>query len=239
MNQQNWLIMSDSAQGCSELREYGTRLPFFLPPDHCTSIAEARELLRQKSYSLVCLDTHLPNLADMKLIRSFPKHIPLIVTSDHPDFAIDSFDLDVVDYLLKPFPFPRFARAVNRAMSLQCCTDNTAAYPFIFLKKGHTFQRFDYTDIDYVQAYGIYCKIIKRQKVDAVNDTISNLEHSLPGQQFLRIHKSYIVNLEKITSYSYRSISIGGEQLPLGAAYRERFQGFLGLLGKKMEEQVL
>ncbi|GAB3913262.1 LytTR family DNA-binding domain-containing protein [Larkinella knui] len=236
MNLQKCLIVDDSAKAGTELRDYITRLPFFLPPDVCTSITEALGLLRQKSYTLVCLNVHQTGLAGLDLIRSFVKQVPVIVTSAYAEFAVDSFDLGIVDYLLKPFTFLRFTRAVNRALSVQFSPGMATGYPFIFLKTGHTFQRFDYVDIDYVQAYGIYCKIAGQQKVVAVNDTISNLEQVLPRQQFIRIHKSYIVNLAKVTSYSYRSISVGTQQIPLGAAYRERFQGFLNLLGKKIEK---
>ncbi|MGM9506444.1 LytR/AlgR family response regulator transcription factor [Larkinella sp. GY13] len=235
MNLQKCLIVDDSAKAGTELRDYITQLPFFLPPDVCHSVTEALGLLRQKSYNLVCLDMHRPGLNGFDLIGSFSKHVPVIVTSTNAEYAVDSFDLGIVDYVLKPFTFLRFTRAVNRALSVRLTPGSQTGYPFIFLKTGHTFQRFDYADIDYVQAYGIYCKIAGQQKIVAVNDTISNLENVLPRQQFLRVHKSYIVNLSKITSYSYRSISVGSQQIPLGAAYRERFQGFLGLLGKKSD----
>ncbi|RRB04757.1 LytR/AlgR family response regulator transcription factor [Larkinella rosea] len=228
------LIIGDS--NTTELSNYLNQLPLFSAADVCTSLTEAWKMLRQKSYNLVWLDMHKPDQTGLDMIRSFPKHIPVIVTSTHADFAVDSFDLGVVDYLLKPFTFLRFTRAINRALSAQLTTGNATKHPFIFLKMGYSFQRFDYQDIDYVQAYGIYSKIIRRQKVDAVNDTISNLEQGLPNEQFLRVHKSYIVNLAKMTSYSSRTISIGDHQIPLGAAYRERFQGFLSLLNNKRED---
>ncbi|GAB3930796.1 LytTR family DNA-binding domain-containing protein [Larkinella terrae] len=228
-------MVENSTRTRAEFQEYLARLPVFSPPDFCTSVQEAQKLLRQKPYDLVCLDTHLPDMTGIDQLRSFPKNVPVIVTSDQTDYAVDSFDMDVADYLLKPFTFLRFSRAVNRALSVKRDPEKQTGHSFIFLKKGHAYQRFDYEDIDYVQAYGIYCKIIKHPSVAAVNDTISNLENVLPNQQFLRVHKSYIVNLSKITSYSLRSISVGTHQIPLGAAYRERFQGFLGLLGKKNE----
>ncbi|GAB3328024.1 LytTR family DNA-binding domain-containing protein [Larkinella ripae] len=236
MGSQQCLIIEQSATAVAELKEYVSRLPFFSTPDICASVSEAWELLRSKTYSLVCLDINLLDLSTVDLIHSFAKQAPVIVTSVHADLAVDGFNLGVVDYLLKPFTFLRFTRAVNRALSIQIAAQDENAHPFLFLKKGHTFQRFDYSTIEYIQAYGIYCKVIGPQKVDVVNETISNLEQVLPSQQFLRIHKSYIVNLAMITGYSYRSISVGAHQLALGAVYRDRFEGFLSLLGKRNED---
>ncbi|MGA0557828.1 LytR/AlgR family response regulator transcription factor [Larkinella sp. VNQ87] len=220
----------------AEFRDYLKRLPFFSLPEVCNSLAEAQGLLQKKSYELICLEVDLLSQAELDLIRSFPRHIPLVIASSRPEMALEGFDLGAADFLLKPFTFLRFTRAVNRALSTQVTSDLLVDHPFLFLKKGHSFQRFNYGDIDYIQAYGIYCKIYGKQKVDVVNETISNLEQALPSQQFLRVHKSYIVNLAKITEYSYRTIAIGSHQISLGAAYRERFEGFLRLLGKKGED---
>ncbi|GAB3265370.1 LytTR family DNA-binding domain-containing protein [Larkinella harenae] len=197
---------------------------------------EARELSRSKPYSMIWLDVSLTPQYELEHLRSLAKDVPVIVSSTSADLAVDGFEAGVADYLLKPFTFLRFIRAVNRALTVHASASIPEEHPFLFLKKGHTFQRFDHDHIDYIQAYGIYCKINGAGKMEVVNDTISRLEQVLPSQQFLRIHKSYIVNLSKVTGYSYRSISVGPHELPLGAAYRERFQGFLSLLGKKEGE---
>ncbi|RRB00024.1 LytR/AlgR family response regulator transcription factor [Larkinella rosea] len=233
MNQRQCLIVEDSAAAVAVLEEYMSRVPFFLPPDVCKSVAEAMVLLQTKKYDLIFLDMHLPDLMGLELLRGFPEPLPVIVTSAHPDFAVDSFDLNVADYLVKPFTLIRFMKAVNRALNVRCASVDPLDPPYTFLKAGHTVQRFDYNDIDYLQAYGVYCKIVNQQKVTAVNETISSLEAILPSQLFLRIHKSYIVNLAKITSYSFRQITLGTTQIPIGAAYRDNFQGFLTSLGNR------
>lgn len=235
IKQRQCLIVDNLSAG-DELIHYFNRLPFFSVPDSCRSLQEAGVLLQKNPYSLIWLDADSINREELEQLRLFPKYVPIIVASTNAELAIDGFELGVADFVLKPFSFTRFTRAVNRALIAHSTASIPVAHPFLFLKKGHSFQRFDHDAIDYVQAYGIYCKIIGEGKLDVVNDTISRLEQVLPGQQFLRIHKSYIVNLGKVTGYSYRHISVGTHQLPLGAAYRERFQGFLSLLGKKEEE---
>lgn len=233
MNQRQSLIVEDTASSVAVLEEFLSRVPFFLPPDVCGSVAEAMVLLQAKKYDLIFLDMHLPDLMGLELLRGFPEPLPVIVTSAHPDFAVDSFDLNVADYLVKPFTLLRFTRAVNRALNVRLPSVDPLEPPYTFLKVGHNVQRFDYSDIDYLQAYGVYCKIISQQKVTAVNETISSLEDKLPSQLFLRVHKSYIVNLSKIVSYSFRQITLETAQIPIGAAYRDNFQNFLDSLSKR------
>ncbi|GAB3251591.1 LytTR family DNA-binding domain-containing protein [Larkinella harenae] len=207
-----------------------------MPPQVCSTAQEATVLLQQQEFNLFVLDINLPDQSGLDLIRSFPKVPPVIVTTAHTEYAVESFDMDVADYLLKPFTFTRFTKAVNRALSIQVDQNSLADDDFVFLKVGHAMQRFDYDAIDYVQAFGTYSKVYSNQKVIVVNETISHLETLLPKQQFLRIHKSYLMNLSKINSYSYRNVFIGSAKIPLGASYREKFEGFLTLLDKKLDQ---
>lgn len=229
------LIVDDSESAVVILQEYLARLPFFMPPHVCTTVADATSVLHQQQFDLIFLDIHLPDQSGIDLIRSFPRPLPVIVTTAHAEFAADSYDLNVSDYLLKPYSFGRFARAINRALGVQLAQNSIAEERFIFLKVGHSMQRFDYDTIDYIQAFGTYCKVFINQKVVVVNEIISQLENLLPRQKFLRIHKSYLMNLSKINSYNYRNIVIGTTKIPLGASYREKFEGFLSLLDKKSE----
>ncbi|WP_234733774.1 LytR/AlgR family response regulator transcription factor [Tellurirhabdus bombi] len=235
MKQRQCLIVEDSPSSVSLLKEYIARLPFFLPPAVCGTVAEALSFIQQQPFDLIFLDINLPDQSGIELLHSFPRPLPVIVTTANANYAVDSYDLDVADYLLKPFTFQRFTRALNRALGVRFVNNSLIEQEFVYLKIGHTVQRFDYADIDFIQAYGIYCKISSSQKISVVNDAISNLENNLPKQQFLRIHKSYIINLSKISSYTYRNVTIGNNKIPIGAAYRDRFEGFLRLLDRKSD----
>jgi DNA-binding LytR/AlgR family response regulator len=214
------------------LQDYLARLPFFQAPTVCKTAQEALMLMQQQAFDLVFLDMRLPDQTGVELLRSFPKALPIIATTAYADYAVDSYDLNVIDYLLKPFSFQRFTRALNRALGIRLATNSLVEQNFIFLKAGHSVQRFDYAAIDYIQAFGTYTKVSAYQKVFVVNETISNLENLLPESQFLRIHKSYIINVSKIANYTYREVTIASTKIPLGASYRDRFQGFLNLLEK-------
>ncbi|GAB3930021.1 LytR/AlgR family response regulator transcription factor [Larkinella terrae] len=235
MKYRQCLIVDDSDAAVSILVEYLSRLPFFMPPQICGTAGEAMTALQQQHFDLIFLDINLPDQTGLDLLRSFPKPLAVIVTSAHSEYAVESFDLNVVDYLLKPYSFSRLTRAINRALDIQVAQNSLTAEQFAFLKVGHSMQRFDFDAIDYIQAFGTYCKVFINQKVVVVNEIISHLENLLPAQKFLRIHKSYLINLSKINSYNYRNIFVGSTKIPLGASYREKFEGFLTLLDKKSE----
>ncbi|MFC5409230.1 LytR/AlgR family response regulator transcription factor [Larkinella bovis] len=235
MKSRQCLIVDDSDSSVAILQEYIARLPFFMPPQICSSAREAMALLHQHHFNLVFLDISLPDQTGLDLLRSIPHPLSVIITSAYSEYAVDSYDLNVADYLLKPFSFVRFTKAVGRALGVQVAQNSLAEDNFIFLKVGHAMQRFDYSDIDYVQAFGTYCKVYVNQKIIVVNEIISQLEQLLPAHKFLRIHKSYLTNLAKINSYNYRNVFIGSAKIPLGASYREKFEGFLSLLDKKTE----
>jgi DNA-binding LytR/AlgR family response regulator len=235
MKYRQCLIVDDSESAVAILEEYLARLPFFMPPQVCGTVRDATYLLQQQHFDLILLDINLPDQTGLDLLRSFSRPLSVIVTTASVESAVDSYDLNVADYLLKPFSFARFTRAINRALGVHLEQNSLTEEQFIFLKVGHSIQRFDYESIDYIQAFGTYCKVFINQKVIVVNEIISHLENQLPKQKFLRIHKSYLMNLSKINSYNYRNIFVGTTKIPLGASYREKFEGFLSLIDKKSE----
>lgn len=208
------------------------RLPFFSKPIVCRSAGTAFDYLSQQEFDLVVLDMNLPNKSslDILLCLTTLSQSPVITMSACTTYEVDYFDLSVADYLVKPFLFQRFVRAVNRALKVQHTPNSFTDNQAIFLKIGRSIQRFQYNEIDYIEAFGAYSKIWWHQKVTLVNEPISTLETYLPPQRFLRVHKSYIISLASLSSYSYSSLTAGGTQIPLGSSYRPKFDGFLKLL---------
>ncbi len=194
-------------------------------------------MLSEQEFDLVLLDMHLPDLTGLDIIQCLPTHSPIVVTSADSTFAADCFDLNVSDYIVKPYTFQRLVRGVNRALKVQfmanSLTDNTA----IYLKIGRSIQRFHFDKMDYIEAFGVYSKIWQNGRATIVNEPISALEAHLPSQRFMRIHKSYIVGLGSLDSYSHSTITVGGNKVPLGASYRPKFEGFLQLLSSKEKEE--
>jgi DNA-binding LytR/AlgR family response regulator len=233
MKYRQCLIVDDCDLSVSLSQDYLTRLPF-LPPTVCGTVRDALSLLQQQNFDLILLDINLPDQTGLDLIRFYPKPLPVIITTAHAEFGVEGYDLNIADYLIKPYTFGRFLRAVNRTLGVHLGQNSLTEDQFVFLKVGYAMQRFDYDSIDYIQAFGTYCKVFINEKVIVVNEIISHLENLLPNQKFIRTHKSYLMNFAKIKGYTYRNIFVGSEKIPIGANYRDRFESFLSLLNKKL-----
>lgn len=224
------LILNSHFPDVQSIQSCVNRLPFLCTPVVSLTAGDALFKLSSRKYDLLFVDTHLPDRTGLEFLQSVSQRPPAIVTANTPDLALDCFDLDVADYLLKPITFSRFIRAVNRALQMQInpygFSDNKAVY----LKIGRSIQRFRYDEIEYIEAFGVYSKVWRNQKATIVNEPISMLETHLPSQYFMRVHKSYIIGLNCLDTFSHTNIMIGGSKIPLGASYRPKFEGLLRLL---------
>ena len=232
MRRRSVLIVDDKESCVALLEAHIARLPFFCPPVVVGTVGSALNLLLEEEFDIVFLDIILPDLAGLDVLKALPRQSPIVITTADPSFAAECYDLNISDYLVKPHSFQRFIRSVNRALGVQFTTHTLADNQSIYLKVGRTIQRFDYEAIDLIEAYGIYTKIWYNQKAIVVNETISALEARLPVDIFMRIHKSYIVNLPKVTSYTHANLWIEATKVPIGALHRTKFEGFFHLLDK-------
>lgn len=232
MRRYSALLVEDSEPCVTVLRDYLSRLPLFCLPVVAQSTNEACSLLIERKFDVVFLDIIQSEGSGRAVLDALPRQLPVIVTSSDPSYAAECYDLDVADYLVKPYSFPRFTRAVNRALGVQVAANILADRQSVYLKVGRMVQRFDYETIDFAEAYGIYTKIWYNQKTVVVNETISALENRLPKEQFMRVHKSYIVNLSKVTMYAHANVWIGTAKIPIGLLHRPRFEGFFRLADK-------
>ncbi len=227
------LIVEDDVNSAALLEDFLQKIPFFEKPIVCKTAMETLGVLKQKSVDALFLDMHLPDMSGEQLLSIFPKHLPTVITTSSPNFAVASFDYDVADYLLKPFSFLRCVRAVNRVLEMHVSDSSVSDPQSIFLKVGRQLRQFHFKNIDYVEAFGIYSKLVSNQQVTVVNETITSLEQRLPKRYFTRVQKSYIVNVEKIVGYDTKHLMMGSVKIPIGLAYRDSLQGFWQLLEKK------
>jgi DNA-binding LytR/AlgR family response regulator len=229
----NSLIIQNEVASLSILSTYIHQLPYLGKPDVCHTAVTGLAAITQQPYQIIFLDMHLPDMSGIELLKSLARPYPIVVTATDPAFAADCYDLNVADYLLHPVAFPRLVRAVNRVLDIRFDRNGAVGRDCVYLKVSRTIQRFAFQDIDFVEAFGIYTKIWHGLKATIVNETISSLESRLPAHQFMRIQKSYLVNLGKVSSYSFTALWIGPTKLPLGSAYRDKFEGYLTLLEGK------
>ncbi|MEZ0487208.1 LytR/AlgR family response regulator transcription factor [Fibrella aquatica] len=225
------LIIDNSESSALLLKEYLTELSIIGQFTLCYTYAEAATALLSNSYDLIFLEIELNEQNGLDLLKLMPALPPVIVVSAQSQYAVDCFDLNVADFLQKPFGKTRLFRGVYRAMNISADKESIIVEQTIFLKVGRRLQRFRFDQIDYIEAYGIYSKVYFQGHFDVVNEPIMNLENRLPNLYFRRVHKSYIVNLERITSYNHTNFFIGDVKIPLGTSYRDHVPNIYQLLG--------
>ncbi|ARK11141.1 LytR/AlgR family response regulator transcription factor [Fibrivirga algicola] len=225
------LIIEDSEPASRLLIEYLTELSLFSQLTPCLTLSDAITTLLRERYDLIFLDVELNSQNGLDLLSAIDDLPPVIVMSAHDKYAIPCFDLNVADYLQKPFGKLRLIRSIDRAIGISATKENVVTNEAIFLKIGRRLQKFDFTQVDYIEAYGIYSKIHFQGRCDVVNEPIMTLGNRLPKHLFRRVHKSYIVNLSHITSYNQNNFFIGEAKIPLGTSYREQLPNLYNLVG--------
>lgn len=199
---------------------------------------KAFEILNTQQIDLLFLDIKMPNITGIDFLRSL-KHPPkTIFTTAYRDFAIESYELEVVDYLLKPITFERFFKSVDKFLREAVPVKMIDTTPqkkedYILLKSAGKSYKIDLNDILYIESIKDYIKVHKTDGSSIMSKyKIGNLEEELPTDEFIRIHRSYIVNTSKVTAFSNTEIEVFGTELPVGASHKEQVDLFLEKLKK-------
>lgn len=205
----------------------------------CNTALKAFELLNSQSIDLLFLDIKMPNITGIEFLRNLKNPPKTILTTAYRDYALEGYELGVVDYLLKPITFERFFKAVDRFLSESSQSEVKIKEPkeneFIVIKSGIKNYKIDVKDILYIESLKDYIKI---NTIDGKSITskykISDIEAALDSNYFLRIHRSFIINSTKITAFTNNEIEINGVEIPIGASYKDNALLFLeGLKNSK------
>ena len=181
--------------------------------------AQAFELLHQHPVDLLFLDIQLPVLTGLQFIKSLTQPPAVIIITAYPEHAVESYEIAAIDYLLKPLSFERFENSVRRYLK-----QVTAAMPlpnYNFFKVNGRFLKIQHEDILYAQSIRDYIMLYTRNGNQMVHMTMKSLENLLPSPPFKRVHRSFLVNEEMVTSYTSQKILIGSVELPVGKHYKE------------------
>jgi DNA-binding LytR/AlgR family response regulator len=190
----------------------------------------ATEYLRDNSVQLIFLDIHLPRLKGMDFLKSLTHPPAVIVTTAYHQYAVEGFNLDVTDYLLKPFAFERFLKAVNKVKPPQQVVPIKPEIPapekdFIFVMVQKKKVKILFSEIAYIESQREYIKIVTIQKEYITKMSTHEIGSILPAHQFKRIHRSFIVAIHKIESYTSEMVEIQGVSIPIGREYRDVVEG--------------
>jgi DNA-binding LytR/AlgR family response regulator len=213
------------------LKEYIAKIPNLDLVGMCSNAIEAKLLLTQNNVDILFLDIQMPDLTGIELIKILPNARPsIILTTAYEKHAIDGYQLGIIDYLLKPIPFERFFQGVSKAISekttaqeLLVNPETTVLNEHIFLKTGSKIIRVPFQDLFYIEGFREYIKVHTSTHKHIVYQSLSKVLEALPADNFVRVHRSFIINVSKIESIDGNLIKIGNEEIPVSKSQRESF----------------
>ncbi len=218
------IIVDDEPLSHNILKKHIVEIPFLKLLATCYNAFEAAEVLKDTKVDIMFLDINMPKLSGISFLRTLDTKPHVILTTAYPEFAIEGFELGVTDYLLKPIPFDRFYKAVNKARKhLEYITkekpENIKEY--IFIRADKRLYKINLDNILFIQSYGDYVKVITQEKKIITHDTLKNVKSQLSENYFIKVHKSYIIPFNKIDFIEGNNINIKGNFIPIGASYKD------------------
>ena len=201
----------------------------------CGDATEAMNALKSQDVDLIFLDIKLPGVSGLNFLRTLKTSPLVVLTTAYPNYALASYEFNVIDYLLKPISFERFIKAVNkisdnRLYSLSAVDKEDVEVDHIFIKVGSKFFRVNYSEILYIQGMRDYLKIHTTKYTLVTHQTMNEIQKTLPENMFIRVHKSYIISVRQITTVYGNSIEIMDTVIPVGETYKN---GVMNLIGRK------
>ena len=213
----NCLIVEDEPLAADVLIDYVQQLSFLKLKATCSNAIDALPVLQREAIDLLFLDIHLPGLKGLDFLKTLRNPPAVILTTAYHQYALQGYELNVVDYLLKPIEFTRFVEAVNKVKSKE--TGDTRETIAVHADKKTVI--IPVTDIFYVESQKEYIKIYTATGPIVTKHSLSKMEDQLSAARFLRVHRSFIVALEKITAFSGHDVDVQGKSIPIGGNYRE------------------
>jgi len=228
------LVVDDEPLALHIVEDYISKVPFLKLVKSTTNPIEALTLVQQGEIDLVFLDVQMPELTGIQFLKISNGKAKVILTTAYPEYALEGYELDVVDYLLKPIAFDRFFKSVQKAQGIiqpsvkpitapEPTQQNDFLSDFIFVKSEHKIQKVYLRDILFIEGLKDYISIFTPAERIITLQNMKKMEDALPEKHFIRVHKSYIVSLNKIDSIERSRIWIGEKIIPVGDTYRDPF----------------
>lgn len=224
------LIIDDEPLARDLMRNHIQKLENFEIVGECGDAMKALKELRDQKIDLMFLDIQMPQITGIEFLKILKNPPKVIITTAYREYALEGFELDVVDYLLKPITFERFLKSVNKYYQMsqdesQLLTTPVSeviqpAEPFIYVKENKRVIKVHLSEILYVEGLSEYVQIYTDKKKIITKTTMTSLEEKLPGESFLRIHKSFIVSLSRIEAFTASTIEVPGKELPIGRSFK-------------------
>jgi DNA-binding LytR/AlgR family response regulator len=226
MSEIRCIIIEDEPLAVKILSDYILQVPFLKLEASFKDAILATDYLRQNDTDLIFLDIHLPKLKGMSFLKTLTNPPAVIITTAYHQYAIEGFNLNVTDYLLKPFDFERFLKAVTKVKKSESGKQEQDKKDFIFLNVQKRRVKISFQEILYIESQQEYIKIISTKKEYIIKMSTHEIESLLPANLFMRVHRSFIVSLSKIESYSAETVEVNGVSIPIGRGYKDILKDF-------------
>ena len=227
MSEIKCIIVEDEPLAAKVLADYVSQVPFLVLGGIFKDAILATEYLRDHQTDLIFLDIHLPRLKGLAFLKTLTAPPAVIITTAYHQYAVEGFNLSVTDYLLKPFEFERFLQAVNKVKSKQAGKppESGAVKDHLFFNVQKKKVKIRLTDILYIESQREYIKIVTTKKEYISKMSTHQIEDLLPAGSFKRIHRSFIISVNKIDSYTAEEVEISGHLIPVGRGYKDVIEG--------------
>lgn len=219
------LLVDDEPLAIALLQKHVEQIDFLEVAGTCANAVKALDILRNQGIDLLFLDIRMPKISGLDFLKTLRHPPKTIITTAYREYALDGYDLDIVDYLLKPITFDRFFKAIERYLRSSEQAPPLAAgiaeAQFIHIKSGYKHLKINLADILYIESQKDYVKIHTAEKEVVAKHKISDLDQELAGKGFLRIHRSFLINVKNITAFTANDIEMGKLEIPIGESYKE------------------
>jgi len=220
------LIVDDEVLAQDVIEKYITNIPTLQLVGKCDNAVEAISFLHNNHVDLLFLDLNMPELSGLEMLKTLNNPPKVILTTAYSEYALESYEYGVIDYLLKPIKLERFIKAVNKVVeqfNVPTEEENKTevqSVQSIFIKEDQTTYQIEFDNILFVEAYGNYLKVHTLEKIYVTRDTMHDMENKLPDDKFIRAHKSYIISIPKIESIIGNRVFINKQEIPVGEMYK-------------------
>src|SRR6056297_914178 len=221
-----YIIVDDETASHDNIKDYASNLTYLSFQKSCYNAFEALEYLNKHSIDLIFLDINMPKLSGLEFLKTLSNPPKIIITTAYEEFALEGYELNIDDYLLKPFNFSRFVKSVskvsdaleNKSISIQNSENNEDTK--IFIKEDKKYYQIKLNDILFIEAYGNYVKINMVDRIIVSHQTLTSFTHNLPENQFIRVHKSFIISIDKIELIEGNRIHIQNHKITICKMYK-------------------
>lgn len=229
----NCIIVDDEELAHHVIEEYISRIPFLNLVANCYDIQETIQVLKNNTVDLIFLDINLPNISGIEFLKSYNKLPNVIITTAYDNCAIQGFEMDVIDYLLKPFSFERFLKAAYKSFDLYNNvkilqeTENAMKNAFIFVRSNNEDVKLNLNEIIRINALKDYIVIYTNTRKLIVHQTMKSMMEKINFENFIRVHNSHIISLQHLQSVGKNSLMIGDERIPVSEKYKTYLAGIV------------